>query len=195
MKTFWIALALVSLLLGTFFWTQNGGCLDCCFFHTHVHGRSTERPAATCLKMLSSAEADFRANDRDGDKIAQFWRADVAGLYALRDPKEGGAIRLIELSIAAADDQPVADLTKYAVKSPKAGYWFRAIRHLDEDPKAPDPDRFAFCAFPDNPAAGKYLFIIDETNALYRSEAKGRRGIEVYPTEEELKSQWSKIDG
>jgi hypothetical protein len=155
--------------------------------------RSAERPAASCLKSLTSAEADFRANDRDADGKSQFWRGDVAGLYTLVPPG-GPAIKLIELSIAAADDRPISDVSPYAVRSQKGGYWYRAIRHADEDPKALDPDRFAFCAFPDNPSAGKYLFIVDENNTLFRTLAAGRRGIEVFPTPEELRTQWAKLD-
>lgn len=173
-------------------WREDVLCFRCLTFQSHRHG-GTERSASTTLKTLTTAQADFRANDRDGDRICQFWRADVAGLYVLA-PNGGEAIKLIELSAAAADDRPRTNIQKWAVKSSKAGYWFRAIRHVDEDPKAPDPDRFAFCAFPDTPSAGKYLFIVDETNTIYRSEAKGRRGIEVFPDDAELRTQWSKVD-
>ncbi|HVE40882.1 MAG TPA: hypothetical protein VNM14_13390 [Planctomycetota bacterium] len=160
-------------------------------YHNHRWG---ERSAATNLMTLSMAQADFRANDRDGDNIHQFWRGDVAGLYALV-PKGGTPIKLIELSVAAADDLPVTDLSSFAPRSPKSGYWFRAIRHVDEDPKAPALNRFAFCAFPDTPKAGKYIFIVDEDNTIYRAETKGRRGVDLFPSEEELRTQWSKIDG
>jgi len=175
-------------------WRDQALCLQCLTFQSHCHPRgSNERSSTTTLKTLSIAQADFRANDRDGDKVSQFWRADVAGLYALA-PGGGPAIKLIDLSAAAADDRPRTDIQKYAVKSAKAGYWYRAIRHVDEDPKAPDPDRFAFCAYPDSPAAGKFLFIVDESNTIYRSEAKGRRGIDVFPDDAELRTQWSKVD-
>src|SRR6185295_12735465 len=73
---------------------------------------SNERRAIVSLKTLASAQTDFRANDRDQDGKANFWRADIAGLYALA-PGEGPAIKLIELSLAAADDRPVADLSAY----------------------------------------------------------------------------------
>ena len=166
-----------------------------CLLHGGGHCHCMDRyrfNASTTLKTLTAAQADFRANDRDGDKVAQFWRADVAGLYLL-SPKGGERIKLIELSTAAADDRAVTDLSPVAVKSPKQGYWFRAILHVDEDARAPDPDRFAFCAYPDTPQSGKYIFIVDENNRIYRSEAKGRRGIDVFPTQEELK-QWTKLD-
>jgi hypothetical protein len=34
---------------------------------------SNERPASTMLKSLSSAGADFRANDLDGNHVKDFW--------------------------------------------------------------------------------------------------------------------------
>jgi len=174
----------VAILCGEF-------CPECLWFVRHRNGHERISPASS-LKQLSSAEADFRANDRDRDKICQFWRTDVAGLYTLV-PNGGEAIKLIDLSVAAADDRPVTDLSRHAVRAAKYGYWYRAIRHVDEDPKAPDPDRFAFCAFPDSSSSGKYLFIVDERNTIYRAEAKGNRGIEVFPTPEELK-QWTKVE-
>ena len=164
-----------------------------CWLGGHHHHAGEERHPSTTLKTLSTAEADFRANDRAGDRVAQFWRKDVAGLYAL-SPKGAEAIKLIELSTAAADDRPTTNLTKYAAMSPRRGYWYRAIRHVDEDPGALDPDRFAFCAFPDTPSAGRYLYIVDENNTLYRAEAKGRRGIDVFPSELELSREWTKLD-
>jgi hypothetical protein len=180
-------LAFCTFVTGTF-------CPACLSFHHH--GGSNERSAATSLKTLSTAQADFRANDRDGDKIAQFWRGDVAGLYALVPKGSSVAIKLIELSVAAADDRPLTDLSPFAARAPKAAYWFRALRHIDEDPKAPDPDRFAYCAFPISPAAGQWIYIIDESNTIYRAESKRHPGgIDVFPSEEELKTQWSNIDG
>lgn len=168
-----------------------GICKVCGEWGSHRH--TFERPVEKTLKSIPSAQADFRANDRDGDGINQFWRADVAGLYTLA-PGGGPAIKLIELSVAAADDRPKSDLTPYSARAPKAGYWFRSIRHADEDPKKLDPNRFAYCAFPDTPSAGKYIFIVDENNTIFRSAANGRRGIEVFPTEQELKTSWSKLD-
>lgn len=147
--------------------------------------------ASTSLKTITSAQADFRANDRDGDGIPQFWRPDVAGLYVLRNPREGLPIKLIELSVAAADDRPISNLSPYTVRSAKAGYWFRALLHEDEE--SPSPDRFAVVAFPDTPSDGKWMFIVDEENTIYRKKTDGRRGIERYP-KDPLKAGWEKLD-
>lgn len=155
---------------------------------------SSERNASASLKTLATAEADFRSNDRDGNGKADFWRSDVAGLYATM-PKGGGeadAIKLIELSIAAADDRPVSDIAKYLRRGPKAGYWYRAIRHVDE--LTLDPKRFAFCAFPDTASAGRWTFIIDEGNRVYKADLGHARGIEVFPDAEELLRDWGLLD-
>jgi hypothetical protein len=183
-------LAAAALVGGALIYRNSGGCFECATLQSHRHG-SAERNPSTSLKTIASAQADFRANDRDNDGVHQFWRKDVAGLYTVV-PSGGEAIKLIELSVASADDRPKTDLLKYAILAPKAGYWYRAIRHPDEDPKALDPNRFAYCAFPDSPSAGKYIFIVDENNTIFRSVAGGRRGIEVFPTDEELRTSWAK---
>src|SRR6185369_7605477 len=51
-------------------------------FATGRHG-STERNSSTSLKTLSSAEADFRANDRDWNHVNDFWTGNVSGLYTM----------------------------------------------------------------------------------------------------------------
>jgi hypothetical protein len=164
-------------------------------FGPRSHG---ERNPSTSLKTISSAQADFRANDRDWNRKNDFWRGDIAGLYTLiPNLPEGSpdrvAIKLIELSVAAADDRPVTDISRYAPRSAKGGYWYRAIRHADETTL--DPDRFAACAYPDSPSAGRYTFIIDENNTIFRRElGPQQRGVEVFPNDEELKQQWTKLD-
>jgi hypothetical protein len=151
---------------------------------------SNERNAATTLKTLASAQADFRANDRDQDGVNHFWRGDVAGLYAL-SPGGGLPIKLIQLDVAASDDSPrIARLPGRSWR-PFSGYRIRAIRHADEDPKALDPNRFAFCAYPVSPGAGKYVFIIDENNSIFRSAGCPPGGILVFPRDKELR-KWGR---
>src|SRR5213595_925662 len=98
---------------------------------------SNERNASTTLKTLTSAEADFRANDRDGNKVADFWTGDVKGLYTMTSAAVIGntnsttdpAIKLIELSVASADADGTffaagtenVNLTAFALPSTKAG--------------------------------------------------------------------------
>jgi type II secretory pathway pseudopilin PulG len=114
-----------------------------------------ERNASTSLKTLSSAEADFRANDRDWNNVNDFWTANVSGLYTMTSSAVAGgqpnstldpSIKLIELSIASADADgtfiPAAGenvpLTSFAVPSPKARYWYAALG-ADLSVEAGDP--------------------------------------------------------
>src|SRR5436190_16459594 len=102
---------------------------------------ANERSAATSLKTLSTAEADFRANDRDWNHVNDFWTFNVCGLFTMTSAAVSGnagnsttdpSIKLIELSVASADSDsatacPASDnaaLTTFAVPSAKAGYWY-----------------------------------------------------------------------
>jgi prepilin-type N-terminal cleavage/methylation domain-containing protein len=164
---------------------------------------SNERTAATSLKTLTSAEADFRANDRDWNRINDFWTGDVKGLYTMTPAEIRGAggspkdlpIRLIELSVAAADldgtfipaGEENMELSRFATPSPHAGHWFLALEE-DQYLKAGDPDRpyradtggtvpmgkchhltrFGFIALPASSRKGKYAFIVNENNSIRR---------------------------
>ena len=102
---------------------------------------SNERNASASLKTLSSANADFRANDRDWNHVNDFWTADVKGLYTMTSAKIPGAgtspndppIRLIETEVAAADADPAIspaggeNMMLQRPKNPHAGYWFAAL--------------------------------------------------------------------
>jgi prepilin-type N-terminal cleavage/methylation domain-containing protein len=201
---------------------------------------SNERNAATSLKTLTSAEADFRANDRDANKISDYWTGDMKSLYTLSTAAIPGAsnltsdpaIKLIELSLATADADSVTlaaggenyPLSQFGVTSTKAGYWYNALSidatlvgaeatyKLDT---AGSPAmgsvhntwRFGFIAWPDSSSAGKYAFIIDENNTIYRSATTtsvrpsggNPPGVpptpyDRYPSAANLKSFWSKMD-
>ena len=170
---------------------EIGGVIRYLFFGGCSSRHGSERNASTSLKTLTSAQADYRANDRDGNLVNDFWRGDVAGLYTLKPAADGNAIKLIELSVASADDRPKSDILAYAVRSAKAGYWFRAMLHEDE--KTASPDRYAYCAFPDSPTAGKWTFIVDEQTSIYRKELQKQRGVERYPLDP-VKEGWQKLD-
>jgi len=203
--------------------------------------RPVERSAATSLKTLSTAEADFRANDRDWNHLNDYWTGDVKGLYTMTSAAVRGgaantttdpAIKLIELSLAAADADetfvPAGDenapLSMFAVSSAKAGYWFAALdADLSVGPgafyrqntggdipmgKCHHDSRFGFVAFPDSPSAGKYVFIVNQKNTIYRTvvtkslrsgtaNPPGLGGVAEYlnwPVEAELQKRWSKLD-
>jgi hypothetical protein len=151
-------------------------------------GRATgERGSEADLKVIATAQLDYRSNDRDGNGELDFWRGDIAGLYSNRN--KDGEIRLIPLSTACADDRP---LRPAGPRAPKAGAWFRAIPHEGET--KPDPRRFAACCFPaDYPRSGRRTFIIDENNTIYRKDLGHGRGIEAYPADPQ-KDGWTKLD-
>jgi prepilin-type N-terminal cleavage/methylation domain-containing protein len=203
---------------------------------------SQERNASTSLKTLCVAEADFRSNDRDANKVSDYWTADVKGLYTMTSlvtpGKSGGTtdppLRLIDLSMAMADADGVTapaggenmDLTTFGVVATKGGYWYSA---LVQDGSVTGPDaqykqdtggilpmgsvhnlnRYGFIAFPDSPTYGKFVFIVNENAAVYRSAIStnvrlgtaippGATGIHAayrnWPDEAQMKAFWSKLD-
>ena len=203
---------------------------------------SNERNASTSLKTLTSAEADFRANDRDWNHVNDFWTGDVKGLYTMTNAAVSGngnsttdpIIKLIELSVASADADSAlisaggenADLTTFAVASAKAGYWYQALvtdngysgaaeaSYKQDTGGSPlmgschNTAKFGFLSFPDSQSAGKYVFVVNENNTIFRSATSGavRTGVANppgafttgtygnFPSDPELKSFWSKLD-
>src|SRR5204862_3710767 len=63
------------------------------------------------LKSIAAAQNDFRAHDRDVNHKRDYWRQDIAGLYALK--VEETPIKLVELSLARADAEAKTDLSEY----------------------------------------------------------------------------------
>jgi len=203
---------------------------------------SNERNASTSLKTLASAEADFRSNDRDGNRVNDFWTANVAGFYTMTNGTMTGAtpnnstdpgIKLIDLSLASADADPATppaggenlDLTNYAVPAAKAGYWYQALITDGNMAGAPESTykvdtggtpvmgsvhnywKYGFIAFPDSQAAGKFVFVLDEGNTIFRSATSSPVKTSVttppgtlaapydsFPDSQNLKSFWSKLD-
>jgi type IV pilus assembly protein PilA len=203
---------------------------------------SNERNASTSLKTLTSAEADFRANDRDWNHVNDFWTGDVKGLYTMTSTAIAGnsnsttdpAIKLIELSVASADTDPAliaaggenCNLGTFAVSSAKAGYWYQALE-LDQAlgsateatykldtggslamGSCHNTSKFGFMCFPDSQSAGKYVYMVNENNTIFRSATSGTvktgtsnpPGIittavyKDFPSDANLKSYWSKLD-
>ena len=203
---------------------------------------SNERNASTSLKTLTSAEADFRANDRDWNHVNDFWTGDVKGLYTMTSAAVAGSsngttdpiIKLIELSIASADTDGAvvtagnecAALTSFAVPSAKAGYWYQALitdnamSGTNEQSYKLDTvgtpamgschntSKFGFMAFPDSQSAGKYVYMVNENNTIFRSATSGAvkttstnppgtfatGAYSMFPNDASLKSFWSKLD-
>jgi hypothetical protein len=155
-----------------------------------------ERNAFTVLKSLSSAQADFRFYDRDGNGIQDFWTGDLAGLLRFK---------LISRASAEADGRPITPLTSQPVAL--QGYYFIAL-DLDESVIPPesfrqetDPNsgkvhhrtKFGFCAYPAKPGAtGRHIFLINENNTVFRASIRDTTVPTNWPSDQELKRAWCK---
>lgn len=149
------------------------------------------RNAGASLKTIAAAQADFRGNDRDGNRIQDFWRGDIQGLYSLKPEGAADMIKLIEVSVAGADAKP-SKAPDFTVPSPKAGYWFRAMRFKDEGAEL-DPQRWAALAYPDNPGSGVWMFAISHDGTMFQ-KLRGEGPLpDVYP-DDPLKEGWRKLD-
>ena len=154
---------------------------------------SNERNASASLKTVATAEADFHANDRDGDKLQNFWVGDVAGLYCIPTGTTTVPNKLIEISIASADIDDdgslyASDITSFATIGPKAGYWYQVLISDASSGTAVaygsaggsgggatgnnfNNSAFGFLAFPDVfPNSGKVAFIINENNTQFKRQ-------------------------
>ena len=163
---------------------------------------SHERNASTSLKTLTSAEADFRANDRDGNKVNDFWTGDVSGLYHVKSPDTNLELRLIEGDVARADAKPLFPISQRAV----GGYFYQALDR-DDNLKGPDGDykqdtdksgrkvhntgSFGFCAYPRSGSDGKYIFFVNENSTIFRWEGTQPRS--TFPNDQILTSFWSRM--
>ena len=146
-------------------------------------------------------------------------------------------VRLIELTLAAADCDGTTvsaagenmDLTQFSVFSAKAGYWYCAMTSdgsvtspteasykTDTGGEPPmgsvhNISKFGFFSFPESQTMGKYVYILNEGNTIYRSAITQpvRQGIAVppgvsgtgfatlyavWPDDNAMKSYWSKLD-
>jgi hypothetical protein len=153
---------------------------------------SNERSAYATLRHVAMAQKDFHDNDRDANNVQDYWRTDLASLYTLKPKGSSDAIKLIELSLAGADDQPAANIAAFTVRAPKAGYWYRAIPHEGE--KSPDPQRFAAMAHPSEYRKEmRQTFIVSEDNTLRKCDLQRTGGVPVFPASPD-KAGWSKLD-
>ena len=137
--------------------------------------QTNEAAALEAIKSLCTAQSDFRSNDRDVNKVTDYWTGDVAGLY-----RHG----LIPRELAEADARPLTPLVPEPV--PYQGYLFTALDaddaagkdyRLDTDGSSGSvhhPSRFGFCAYPASPGnSGKTTFIINEGNTVIRLNVDG----------------------
>ncbi len=174
---------------------------------------SNEAAASASLKTLASAEADFRANDRDQNRVNDFWTGDVASLFTLKPPGNLPPIQLIDPALAAADGAPLDDKTTAQLlgsgPAPRSGYWFRMMT-TDRSSEKPEPygmdtggtpnlgkvynlGRFGVCAYPEEyGVSGTLTFILNEGNTIFSKDIGGEPLLE-WPDDLELRS-WKRMD-
>lgn len=156
---------------------------------------SNERAVSAALKTLTSAQADFRSNDRDANKVQDFWTGDVAGLYYLKPAGSHEPIKLIEQAVADADpSRPGA--------KPYCGYWFVAMDVDDTgQPYRQDTERewpgdrgpghrnrskFGICAYPAEwGRTGSAVFFVNEGNTIFKNTKKPGPILKFPPFDEE----------
>ena len=150
---------------------------------------------ALSLHTLAMAEADYRVNDRDNNRIKDYWTADITGLYQ-------GGLNLIRRELAEADAAPLNLRVTQPV--PFHGYYFVALRRDDSNEDSieyrQDTDksgakvhnfiRFGFCAYP-----AKYdwrhqrTFIINEHKWVF-SVDNGGKPLTVWPPDSEIEERF-----
>ena len=165
---------------------------------------ANERIASSSLKTLATAEADFKANDRDGNGSKDFWVGDVSGLYRYT-AANNREIKLIDKSLADADAAPLKNQNLSALKReqplPKTGYLFAVLPKYVDKEKTENyhsggfrhSNRFGFAAYPvDYGKSGRYTFIVNESNTVWKKDLGGKPP-EMYP-ESPSKDEWEKSD-
>ena len=117
----------------------------------------------------------------------------MAGLYALRNT-EGEHLKLISLSMAAADARPVTDIHLVTKQSPKSGYHYVTL-HPPDEANGRNMSTFAACSYPaEYGVSGKYTYIINEGNTMFKADLGHGRGIDYFPDDDELRKHWEKMD-
>ena len=177
---------------------------------------ANERNASFSLKTITTAQADFRSNDRDGNREMDFWVKDVAGLYGIESaPPAGGEaapgkagstalIKLIEPKLAAADTTEGRwDYPALAIKEPepKSGYFVAALKNCELGGKVEpyhkgggrNADMFGFVAYPaEYGDSGRWTFIVNEDNTIWMKDLDGEE-VDTFPADP-AGAGWRKLD-
>lgn len=148
---------------------------------------ANERNASGSLRQFGSIQVTYKSADSDQNLIADYWTADVKGLYFIAaGTPTPSPIRLIEISVAAADARMNPDAGYSASNpaatvlpsSPKSGYWYTHLTNYEE-PKgttnnaygARNTDRFGYLAFPNAyGSSGRLVFIVNEGGTMFKKD-------------------------
>jgi len=153
---------------------------------------SNERNASASIKVVLTANLDYRTNDRNDDGMPNYWCASIAGLYTTTDGL-GQELRLIDVTVALADadaDQEgggtfpaIGSSLDGTPTKPKAGYWYEDIEtsetgeEYDDDDDDHNNHRFGYACWPDaHNGSGKVVFIVNQTGVVYRTGDTGLGG-------------------
>ncbi len=179
---------------------SSGAPLDVHAFLTRLAGKgvtANERNASGTLRTFSTAQADFRSNDRDDNRINDFWVGDVAQLHYM---KVGDyEIKLIEPKAAEADAAAISG----KLPKPGWGYLFRVVPFYNdglgirpyaaEEAKMRHPGKYAFVAYPaDYGVTGRMTYIVDESITMWQKDTMGE-AVMTFPVEPR-KDGWRKLD-
>lgn len=141
------------------------------------------------LRSLCAAQEEFQRTDADKNGSHDYWRKDVAGLYGLAPA--GTPLQFIELHTAQSDHDPQVALAQKGDSNTWYGWWLGCLGFADE--KAPDPKRFAFCAWPERPEVGSWVFIVSQDAVVYGKELASRQRPPHYPADPQ-KESWLTLD-
>src|SRR5262249_50883842 len=145
-----------------------------------------------------------RLDDRDGNKVNDFWTGDIASLYFLQ--VKGAPLALVDRTVAEADSKPLHP--RETPPTPYHGYYFMVLEGDDsiqpsEDyrqitDKASGPvhhrTKFGVCAYPAHPnVSGSYLYLLNENYTVLRSTHRVQSPPKSMPKEEVLRKHWSKF--
>ena len=119
--------------------------------------------AITQMGMLCTAQQIFRQTHTGENGLKGYWRRDVAGLYGFAPA--GTPVRIIELSTAHSDHDPVVSLPPGDRQGTEYGWWLGALGFEDET--SPAPDRFAFAAWPEGESSEGWVFVVCQDGIVY----------------------------
>lgn len=170
---------LSTVLLAALAMAGTAGTLGLISYRRAATLRLHEGEAVRALLDLVAANENFRARDRDGNGIQDYWTGDVAGLFDY-----GG----IDRAIAMADAKPLRALVPNPV--PREGYYFVVMKVEDSDGIFPelyqeDTDGksgkvhnlkiFGFCAYPaEYGVTGTFTYYISDLHRLCKIDTGGK---------------------
>lgn len=178
--------------------------------------QANERNAFESMQWLYLAQVNFKAKDVDGNKIADYWTADLRGLSCMKDVKTGQPrAEVTDPKLARADASAPLE-SKYAtetaeydastvakspsIPAPNDGYVFFTIP-LDAAGKPyaqgdglHNPDAFAICAVPaEHGVTGERTLITSQTGVVFARDTRGR-ALDRFPGEDELQREWKRVE-